>query len=423
MPLYLMRGKWGLMSKDVPKDKDLVSTSLPLTIWLIGWMMFLINLSFVMEFSLAGLYLKSMGVAIGWIGFVEGLAEGLSFLMKLFAGLISDYFRRRKRVMLVGYGLMVSARVLLPLSTSFLGVFSSRMMERIGNGIQGSPRDALVADIAPKARQGASYGLTRSLATLGSCLGACLGLVAMLLSDGNVRFVFWLATIPAVLALFLLVFAVREPKVNEVAVPDDKPSARHIFQKKDIFRLGASYWWLMVIVGIFMLARIGETMLVLHAHQNFGLDIKYSPIIMILYNFSYSLASYPMGLLADRLSHRSLLFISISVLLVADLFLGLAVNLGMILVGVVIWGLQMGMALNIFMSMIAEMAPDDLRGTAFGCFYFISAISAVLAGLGAGVLAQTYGEGMAFMGSGCVAVVALAVLTVVYGRFRSPRCS
>jgi MFS family permease len=384
-------------------------------------MMFLINLSYVMIYSFSGIYLKNLlGVQVNWIGFLEGSAEAASYAMKLFSGMFSDYLRRRKPVMIFGYMLSVFSRPLLAVSDSFILVFAARLMERLGNGTQATPRDAMVADVTPPKRIGASYGLKRSLATAGSFLGAVCGILAMIATNNNYRQVFWLASIPALLAFAILIFVVKEPKrfdhpavSSEVPLP--APKRRQRIKLSQFPLLGQAFWLLMLVNAIFMLSRMGETFLILHANSNFGLSITYAPAIMMLFNAGWCAASYPVGVIADRMNRYWFLAIGIIFIVLSDLVLATATSLNVVFIGVMLWGVQYGITQNIFVSLIAEIVPEDLRGTGFGCYYIISAISAFICDYAAGGIASRYGEAKIFIASGIVALISLLVLMVIMG--------
>lgn len=388
-----------------------VSKKIPLTIWILGFMMLFINTSYTMVYGLSAVYLRNiMGISSGWIGLLDGVAEGVSFSMKLFSGVLSDYFRRRKIIMVVGYAMMVVSRPIIAISPSFGAIFTARFVERIGNGIQGTPRDALVSDIAPIDKKGESFGLMRSIGTAGSFIGCILGLFLMKWTYNNYQFIFWLASIPSVIAIILLLFAVREPEQN-LHPKDHLP--RHPIHFSDIPRLGKPYWLLMLVVAIFMLARVSETFLVLHANKNFELAEAYAPLIMILFNLTYCLSAYPIGKLSDKISRYSLLSLTFGVLVLASLLLWKSSSLIGIFIGVLIWGLQMGMSQSIFMALIADMAPEDLRGTAFGFFYLISAVSAVISGIGAGMVTDSMGESILFLVCATIGAVALMLIFLI----------
>jgi len=391
------------------------SKKIPFSVWIIGWMMFLINLSFVIMYSLSAVYLKNVvGVSTAWIGFLEGFVEAASYAAKLLSGVISDYLRRRKFIMVIGYILLVISRPVLAMASNFGLVFTARTMERIGNGIQATPRDALVGDIAPKERRGASFGLKRSLGTAGSFVGGIVAMLAMIWTSSDYQTVFWIATIPAFIAFFILLAFVKEPKRHAYPQKLDpsetvKPPRQKI-RMSDLSKLGRDYWLLMVVIFLFMLARFSETLLMLHANQNYGLSEAFIPMIMVLYNATYSLSSYPMGALSDRKNRHLVLGLGIAILIASDVVLFSAPNIFVLFLGVALWGLQIGATQGVSVALIIDSVPENLRGTALGVFYLISSVASIVAGAGAGTIAEIYGEGMAFLTSSIVAIFAILFL-------------
>ncbi len=397
---------------------------IPLNVWVLGSMMMLANISFVMVYSYSGLYLKKIGVPKTLIGTLEGLAEAASYLTKLMSGVISDFLKNRKIVMLFGYVLMVSARPVLAIATSFWPVFASRVMERLGNGIQATPRDAMVADVAPNGKIGTCYGVKRSLATVGSSLGGVLGLYVMYWTHNNYQELFWLACIPAFLAFSLLVFVVKEPKKSthsavssEVPLPPQKK--KHPISFSNFKLLGQSFWLLMLVVAIFMLARMGETFLILHAHDNLGMPEGSAAKVMIIFNIFYSLSAISSGVLSDRMNRYWFLGIGISFLVMADMMLATASSMTGFWIGVMFWGVQMGVTQNVFTSLIAETVPENLRGTGFGIYYIVCAFSAFFCDQAAGIIADVSSESTAFMASGLVAATSMVVLFLIMGYKRN----
>lgn len=392
--------------------------SIPKSIWALGVATLLINVSSAIIFSLSSVYMKTiLGVATGWIGLLEGAVEACAYGTKVFSGIFSDYLRRRKAIMVWGFALATLARPILAISSSFGAVFTARLLDRIGNGVQSTPRDALVGDISPAEIKGTCYGLRQSLATAGSFFGGIVGVGAMVWTAENFQHVFWIATIPAVLAFIILVIAVKEPPraPAEIDSTTNKP-ARHPIHWNDLIRLGKPYWLLMIVAGIFMLSRVSEAMLLLHAHQNFGLSVKYTPLILILYNGTNSLASYPIGRLSDRIDRRILLGLGFVVLIIADILLGWAPNIFVMMAGVAVWGVQIGITQSMFLALVADTVPDDLRGTGFGFFYLVSAVSLVLASTIGGTIAQCYNEHVTFMVSSVIASIALVALIIMAKR-------
>lgn len=381
--------------------------SVPPAIRVLGGMMFLVNTSYIIILSLAPIFLNTViGVSTIWIGLLEGVVESVSFLIKLCSGIVSDYFRKRKWLMVIGYALTVFSKPIIAISNKYFLVFIARLCERLGNGLQATPRDAMVGDIAQPGNRGACFGLMRSMGTAGSCLGGILGFLAMIYTDGNFQQVFLVATLPAFCAFCILVFFVKEPKHH---VPENAPEKRPI-KLSDVKLLGRPYWLLMIVVAVFMLARVSETMMVLLAQKNFGLDKVYAPLIMSTYNVTYSLSSFPSGWLSDKIGRRGVMAFGIAALAVADFFLATATNLYGVFIGVLIWGVQMGISQSVFVALITDYVPEDLRGTGIGFFHLISAVSALIAGLGGGTIAHFYGLSSTFAYSLCVAIIALVVL-------------
>ncbi|MBM3633075.1 MAG: MFS transporter [Alphaproteobacteria bacterium] len=389
--------------------------SIPRQIWGIGWGVFFINTSSVMVRAIAAVYLKALGVEIGWIGLLEGFIEGLSFVIKTFAGVISDYLRRRKAFVTIGYILIALSNPIIALWATFGGVFVYRVIARIGNGIQATPRDALVADIAPAKSRGACYGLRVGLGIAGSFAGAFIAWHFMHRTSNNYQQLFWLATVPAIVAVLIVLIFVKEPKKN--LHPKDHQT-RHPIHWADLPRLGRQFWTLMGVVAIFMIAQVGEPFMVLHAHLNFGLLEADAPIIFLLFNATHSASSLPVGMLSDRMSRYHLLALGFLVLIASDLILATATNLTSVFIGIAIWGFQMGIHQSMFLALIADNSPDDLRGTALSVYYLICGASLFLANTCGGIVAQVFGSSSTYLFSFVVAAIALFFLVFIMPKKR-----
>lgn len=396
------------MSHSQPHSSNLFS--IPGQIWGIGWGVFFINTSSVMVRAIAAVYLKSLGVEIGLIGFLEGFVESLSFVIKTFAGVISDYLRRRKAFVVLGYILILISNPILALWATFAGVVSYRIIARIGNGIQATPRDALVGDIAPAKSRGASYGLRVGLGIAGSFAGAFIAWHLMHHTSNNYQQLFWLATVPAVIAVLIVLIFIKEPK-KHLHPKDHQP--RHPIYWADLPRLGKRFWTLMAVVAVFMIAQVGEPFMVLHAHLSFGLLEADAPIIFLLFNATHSASSLPVGMLSDRMSRYQLLAVGFVILIISDLILAFSTNLTAVFVGIAIWGLQMGIHQSMFLALVADNSPDDLRGTALSVYYLICAASLFLANTCGGVVAQVFNSSAAYIFSLVVAVIALIFLLFI----------
>lgn len=388
-------------------------TRIPASIWAIGFASMLLNISAVMIFGIAALYVKQvLGVATGIVLLLEGFFEAMAYVMKLFSGVISDYLRKRKLVMVWGFALTVVARLIFALSSSFTALLSARILDRLGNGIQSTPRDALVGDLAPENTKGACFGLRQSLAVAGSFIGGFIGIWCMITTNQNFQIVFAVASVPAFLGLLLVMFCVKDSHENEVSA--DKKPIRHPIHLSDLKRLGKPYWILMGIALVFMSARVGESVLVLHATGSFNLDQSFSHAILILYNVMNSLCSYPVGYLSDKFGRYGFLGLSFFILILADAFLGFADNLTTMMIGVGLWGIQIGMSQSMFLSLIADHVPEDLRGTGIGFFYLISAAALLLAGGIGGIAEHMYDQFATFIVSGAISLVALLMLAVFH---------
>ncbi len=397
-------------------------TRIPASIWAIGFASMLLNISAVMIFGIAALYVKQiLGVATGIVLLLEGFFEASAYIMKLFSGVISDYLRKRKLVMVWGFALTVIARVFFALSSSFGVLLTARILDRLGNGIQSTPRDALVGDLAPENIKGACFGLRQSLAVAGSFIGGFVGIWCMVSTNQNFQTVFAVASVPAFLGLLLVLFFVKDSHEEEVTV--DKKPIRHPIHLSDLKRLGKPYWILMGIALVFMSARVGESVLVLHATGSFNLDQSFSHAILILYNVMNSLCSYPVGYLSDKFGRYGFLGLSFFILILADAFLGFAENLTTMMIGVALWGIQIGMSQSMFLSLIADHVPEDLRGTGIGFFYLISAAALLLAGGIGGIAEHMYDQFATFIVSGTISLVALLMLAVFHKTLQNkPSC-
>ena len=383
------------------------SPSIPRGVWVLGFVSLLMDISSELIHSLLPVFMVSaLGASVLMVGIVEGVAEATALIVKVFSGALSDYLGRRKGLAVLGYGLGAVSKPLFALATSMQWVLAARFMDRIGKGIRGAPRDALIADITPPEIRGAAYGLRQSLDTVGAFAGPLLAIALMIVFAGDFRAVFWFAVIPAFLCVALLIAGVREP-----AAPRRDGKTASPIHWRTLRALSRDYWWVVVIGGVFTLARFSEAFLILRA-RDFGLPDTYAPAVLIVMNVVYALTAYPAGRLADRMSHRTLLIIGLALLVLADLVLALAPGLGALALGVVLWGLHMGLTQGLLATMVADAAPPELRGTAFGFFSFVSGIAMLIASVLAGLLWDQFGAATTFYAGAAISAVALVLLIV-----------
>jgi len=354
-----------------------------------------------------------LGTSMVTIGIIEGFAEGAAAITKVFSGAISDYCGKRKFLAVAGYALSAVTKPIFPLATTIGWVFGARFVDRIGKGIRDAPRDALVADIAPLQLRGAAYGLRQSLDSVGAFIGPLMAVIFMIWFTNDIRVVLWLAVLPAFIAVFLLIIAVREPES-----PDRAADSRNRLTLTDTKRLPMRYWLIVVLGAVFTLARFSEAFLILRA-QDVGLAIAYVPMIMIVMNIFYSIFSYPAGAAADRLSARILLVFGLAILVVADVVLAMAVSPWITFAGAAFWGLHMAFTQGLLSKLVADNAPADLRGTAFGMFNLVSGVALFLASFIAGSLWTAFGASATFIAGASFAILAAMGLLLCRPKTRS----
>lgn len=366
--------------------------ALPRAIWVLGFVSLLMDVSSEMIHSLLPLFLVgSLGVSVLVVGLIEGVAESTALIVKVFSGVLSDHFRRRKWLAVIGYGLGALTKPAFALAQGAGVVVAARFIDRIGKGVRGAPRDALVADLVRPEQRGAAYGLRQSLDTVGAFLGPLLATVLMVLLANDFRAVFWFAVVPGVLAVLLLIAGVREPEHACVG-----PARASPIRREALRRLGRPYRSVVAIGAIFTLARFSEAFLVLRAQQ-LGVAASFVPLVMVAMNVVYALSAYPFGKLSDSMSHARLLAWGLAVLVLADLVLAFAPGWPALLLGVALWGLHMGMTQGLLAAMVADTAPADLRGTAFGLFNLVSGVAMLLASAIAGLLWEQLGSQATFL--------------------------
>ena len=377
---------------------------LPAGIWVLGFVSLLMDISSEMIHALLPLFMVgTLGMGVALVGLLEGLAEATALILKVFSGVISDWFGRRKPLAVLGYGLGAATKPLFALATGPGLIFTARLLDRVGKGIRGAPRDALVADIAPPEQRGAAFGLRQSLDTVGAFVGPLLAVALMLLWANDFRAVFAVAVVPALLAVLLLMVGVREP-ARPAGAARSNPISR-----ANLKRLPRAYWWVVGVGAVFTLARFSEAFLVLRAEQ-LGMALALVPLVMVAMNVVYSLTAYPFGKLSDRVSHHGLLLAGLSVLVLADVVLAVSTHWVGLLLGVALWGVHMGMTQGLLAAMVAAQAPADLRGTAFGFFNLVSGVALLAASVLAGLLWQYLGPAWTFGAGAAFSVLAMAAL-------------
>lgn len=379
---------------------------LPKGVWALGFVSLLMDVSSEMIHALMPLFLVgTLGASAVLVGLIEGTAEATALCMRLLSGWLSDRWRRRKGLALLGYGMGAAVKPLFALATAPVWVFAARFLDRLGKGIRGAPRDALVADLVPAPQRGAAYGLRQSLDTVGAFCGPLLATGLMLLWANDMRAVFWVAAIPGALAVLVLAFGVREPRQQRPAAP---VAVAPPFRRALLAQLPGDYWWVVGVAVVLTLARFSEAFLVLRAHE-LGVQLAFVPLVMVAMSAVFALTAYPFGRLADRMPARPLLVAGLLVLVLADAVLALAKGWPGMLLGVALWGLHMGMTQGLLAAMVANTAPEALRGSAFGVLGLATGLAVLVASVLAGVLWEWIGSRWTFT-AGAVFALAAAVL-------------
>ena len=383
---------------------------IPRGVWALGFVSMLMDISSEMIHALLPVYLVTvMGSSMVTVGFIEGIAEATASITKIFSGALSDRLGKRKLLAVAGYGLAAFTKPVFPLAPTVGWLVAARFVDRIGKGIRGAPRDALVSDISPPHLRGASFGLRQSLDTVGAFVGPLLAIGLMWWTADNFKAVFWIAVIPAFLSLALILFAVEEP-----GRPPGIDAAKNPLSLQAIKRLGPVYWRVVMVGVVFTLARFSEAFLILRA-QNVGLSVMWVPAVLVGMNLVYALSAYPAGVLSDRLNRKGLLAAGLVLLAGADLALALMPNLGGIAAGVALWGLHMGCTQGLFATLVADASPPELRGTAYGFFNLLTGLAMLAASVIAGALWDIYGPAGTFFAGLIFALVALLGLLSMRG--------
>ena len=383
-------------------------TQIPSGIWVLGFVSMLMDISSEIIHSLLPVFMvTALGANMVTIGLIEGIAEATALIVRVFSGVLSDYLGKRKNIVLMGYSLSALTKPLFALSSSVGLVFAARFMDRIGKGIRGAPRDALVADLAPAHLRGASFGLRQSLDTVGALLGPLLAFGLMLLFANNFRAVFAFSIIPALIAVLLIVIGVEDAQSSSECESANPIGLHYIKQ------LPEAYWWVCIVGGVIALARFSEAFLILRALQG-EMTLALVPVVLVVMNLVYTLSAYPVGWLADRMRHVNLLTLGLMALISADLILALGNQWYFVLTGAGFWGLHMGLTQGLLAAMIADTSPSHLRGTAYGVFNLLSGVALLLASIIAGLLWDKLGASYTFCGGAAFSLIALSGLVYVH---------
>ena len=389
---------------------------IPRTVWALGIVSLFMDLSSEIIHALLPLFLTTtLGVSVAMVGLIDGIAEATASISKVFSGYISDRIGRRKPLILLGYGLGALSKPLFALAGTAPVVLGARFADRIGKGLRGAPRDALVADVTPAAIRGRAFGLRQSLDTVGAFAGPLLAIGLMAAFANDMRLVFWVAVVPAILAVLCVIFAVEE-RVDPIVPKTERPPIAFA----DLKRLERPFWGVVALGVVFTLARFSEAFLILKASSE-GLPLTYAPAVLVVMNVVYALGAYPAGIASDRVSARILLGWGLVCLILADLVLALVSGLAGTFVGIALWGLHMALTQGLMAKLVADRAPPELRGSAFGMFNLAAGVAMLFASVVAGLLWDRLGASSTFLAG--VGFATIALIGLALNRFRSETVS
>ena len=387
---------------------------IPSGIWALGFVSLLMDVSSEMIHALLPVYLVTiLGTSTLTVGAIEGIAEATASITKVFSGALSDRLGKRKFLAALGYGMAAFTKPIFPLATTVGWLIAARFIDRVGKGVRGAPRDALVADISPVHLRGASFGLRQSLDTVGAFLGPLLAIILMWLTTDKFTVVFWIAVIPAFLSFALILVAVREPErlpgLRQVRMP---------LSASELRNLGTTYWWVVAVAAVFTLARFSEAFLVLRA-QSIGVPLMLVPIVLVIMNIAYAVSAYPVGALSDHIDRITVLILGLLLLLAADLMLGFSTGIVGVGFGVILWGLHMGFTQGLLATLVTDAVPAELRGTAFGMFNLVTGVALLAASVIAGLLWDVAGPRGTFLAGATFTAMTLAGLLPLRARLTS----
>ena len=376
---------------------------MPRGVWALGLVSMFMDISSEMIHGLLPVFLVSvLGASAEMVGLIEGVGEATASISKLFSGWLSDKLGKRKTLTVIGYSLGALSKPLFALAPTSSFVLAARFSDRVGKGIRGAPRDALVGDLVPAGLRGAAYGLRQALDTVGAFAGPLIAIALMAALHDDFRLIFWLALIPGLVSVLVLIMGVREP-------PHQAAATQTPLKFSDLKTIGSTYGIVVAVGAVLTLARFSEAFLILRA-QNAGLALALAPLVLVVMNIVYALSAYPLGALSDRIDRKLMLGLGFATLIAADIVFVVAPNLWIVMGGIAIWGLHMGMTQGLLSAMVADAAPANLRATAFGVFNFASGVALLLASLIAGFLWEVIGPSATFIAGAGFTALGLAVL-------------
>jgi MFS family permease len=376
---------------------------IPQNVWILGIVSLLMDLSSEMILSILPIFLVTgLGVSVLTLGLIEGFAEGAASVIKAFSGMLSDYLKKRKILIVIGYGLSTLTKPFFALASTATWIFTARLVDRLGKGIRGAPRDSLIADSTSTKIRGAAYSLRQSLDTLGALLGPIIAIIILYLTTNNFRFVLWFAVIPAVLCIVVLIFGVKETALKKTVL-----KKKSYFLFKNFLKITPVIWLFFLTVFILNLGHFSEAFLLLRS-QEIGLKVSFIPIVFVVMNVAYAIVAVPFGHLADKIGFFIPIVCGFLILVLSNIILALTNGIEWMFAGIIFWGIHLGMTQGLLLAIVAQLSPLELRGTSFGLLHSITGAALFVASLIAGYLWQYYNSGLIFIVSAVITSVGIA---------------
>ena len=375
---------------------------IPRNVWALGIVSLLMDLSSEMILSILPIFLVTgLGVSVLTLGLIEGFAEGAASVIKAFSGTLSDYLKKRKILIVIGYGLSTLTKPFFALASTATWIFTARFVDRLGKGIRGAPRDSLIADSTSTKIRGTAYSLRQSLDTLGALLGPIIAIIILYLTTNNFRFVLWFAVIPAVLCIVVLIFGVKETTLKKNVL-----KKKSYFLFKNFSKITPVIWLFFLTVFILNLGHFSEAFLLLRS-QEIGLKVSFIPIVFVVMNVAYAIVAVPFGHLADKVGFFIPIVCGFLILVLSNIILALTNGIEWMFAGIIFWGIHLGMTQGLLLAIVAQLSPLELRGTSFGLLHSITGAALFVASLIAGYLWQYYNSGLIFIVSAIITSVGI----------------
>ena len=380
---------------------------LPKNVWSLGWVSFFNDVSSEMIYPLLPLFLTQvLEAGVVFIGVIEGVAESLSSFLKLFSGWFSDRFRRRKGLIVFGYGLASITRPFIGLAASALQILFLRSVDRVGKGVRSSPRDALLSASVDESERGKAFGFQRAMDHAGAMVGPLLASLLLALVTKSLRTVFVLSFVPAVFCLLVLVFGVKDAAPN-------RSSGR------EPLRLRWSDWSgkfkaFLLIIFLFTLGNSSDAFLLLRA-RDLGLEMVSIPILWFVFHLSKALFSVPAGMVSDKIGRKKVMILAWVVYGLVYMGFAFASQAIHVWILFIIYGFFYGLAEGTERAWVSDLVEESRRGTAFGAYHFMIGVGALPASLLLGLLWKTLGVAWAFSFGAAMALIAALLAVILMG--------